>query len=215
MNNWNDRGRFARQREARERFDTSDDPFRQEEIRRVLQQGKTGLLESVARPIMIIVLIVIGSLGWFTFGPAISSGANKHINLGLELAEQGRPHEAIVEFDEAIRRDPKNADAYNHRGNVHRGLSQSETAIRDYGEAIRIDPEFADAYKNRALVHMELGNGEEARKDIELAAVFGMDRGDVESAISDIGNSRKTSFTNQAIPAVSLSLSEKFSCWGF
>ena len=42
-----------RQREARDRFDSSDDPLKQDEIRRVLRQGKPGLLESVAKPVMI------------------------------------------------------------------------------------------------------------------------------------------------------------------
>ncbi len=186
MNNWNDRGRFARQREARNQFDSSDDLLKQEEIRHVLRQGKTGLLESVARPIMIIVLIVIGSLGYFTFGPAISSGVNKHIKIGIEHADQGNWHQAIVEFDEAIARDPQAADAYNHRGNAYRNLSLPERAIQDYNEAIRLDPGFADAYKNRALAYTVLGNHVDAEKDVELALVLGLDPGELELAIEDV-----------------------------
>ena len=45
-----------RQREARDRFDSSDDRLKQDEIRRVLRQGIPGLMESVAKPIMICIL---------------------------------------------------------------------------------------------------------------------------------------------------------------
>ena len=190
MNNWNDRGRFERQREARDQFDSSDDLLKQEEIRHVLRQGKTGQVEALAKPIMVLVLIAIGSLGYFTFGPAISSGTNKHIKLGKELAEQGRLHEALVEFDEAIRRDSQVAHAYNYRGNVNRDLSLPERAIQDYNEAIRLAPVFAEAYKNRALVHTVLGDDEDARKDIELAVVLGLHPSDLESAIARIKNRR-------------------------
>ena len=154
----------------------------------MLRQGKTGLIESIAKPIMIVIFIVIGSLGYFTFGPAISSQSDKHFQIGIELAEQGRPQEATVEFDEAIRRDPQDADAYNLRGNVYRDLSQHERAIQDYNEAIRLDPGFADAYKNRALAYTVLGNHVDAEKDVELALVLGMAPGELESAIEDIRN---------------------------
>ena len=142
MDNWNDRGRLVTQREARDRFDGSDDPMKQEEIRHALRQGKTGLLESVARPIMIIVLIAIGSLGYFTFGPAISSQTNKHVQLGIQLAEQGRPQEAIVEFDEAIRRNPQHADAYKNRALAYTVLGNEVKAEKDVELALElgIDP---------------------------------------------------------------------------
>ena len=187
----NERDRYSyegrRQREARDRFDSNADPLIQEEMRHVLRQGKAGLIEPLARPIMILAFLVIGSLGYFTFGPAISSGVNKHIQFGIELADQGHWKRAIIEFDEAIRRDPEAADDYNHRGNVYRTLSQPERAIQDYNEAIRLDPGFADAYKSRALAYTVLGNDVDAEKDVELALVLGMDPGELELAIEELG----------------------------
>ena len=45
-----------------------------------------------------------------------SSEAQKHYDTGVELAEQGRPEDAIVEYDEAIRLKPQDAEVYTNRG---------------------------------------------------------------------------------------------------
>ena len=68
-----------RQREARDRFDSSDDPLTQDEIRRVLRQGKTGLMEYGAKPIMSCLFIKMAGLEFFTFGPALRSEGNQHV----------------------------------------------------------------------------------------------------------------------------------------
>src|SRR5262249_39673557 len=46
--------------------------------------------------------------------------------------------EAIRDFDEAIRLDPKCAPAFNHRGNAWEEQREFDRAIRDYTEAIRL-----------------------------------------------------------------------------
>ena len=175
------------QREARDRFDSSDDPLRQEEIRRVLRQSKPGLMESVAKPIVICLFIILGALGLFTFGPALRSESKQHVQSGISLAEQGRPAEAIAEFDEAIRLDPKLEKAYYHRGNVYRSLGQYEEAFQSYNEAIRVDHQFAPAYADRAMVHAFLGNEASARRDFEEAAHLGFDPALLDQAMKQAG----------------------------
>ncbi|MFQ6026907.1 MAG: tetratricopeptide repeat protein, partial [Dehalococcoidia bacterium] len=151
----NNRGAYEarRQREARDRFDSSDDALQQEELRRVLRRGKPGLVESLAKPAMICLLILIGSLGFFTFGPALRSESSQHVKSGISLAEQAQLEEAIVEFDEAIRLDPKLAKAYYHRGNAYRSLEQYELAFQSYNDAVRVNSRFAAAYADRAITH--------------------------------------------------------------
>ena len=164
-----------RQREARERFDNIDDPLRQEEIRRILRQGKPGLVESIAKPAMICLFLIMGALGLFTFGPALRSEGNKHIESGISLAEQGRLADARAEFDEAIRLNPKLTKAYYHRGNVYRSLGQYGLASQDYSDAIRTDSEFARAYAGRAIAYASFGDEASARRDFEKAAHLGFD----------------------------------------
>src|SRR5262245_7860083 len=56
---------------------------------------------------------------------------------------------AIADHTEAIRRDPKNANAYYNRGNAHSDKGDTDRAIADYTAAIRLDPTHANAHYNR------------------------------------------------------------------
>ena len=56
---------------------------------------------------------------------------------------------AIVDYNEAIRLDPKFAQAYSSRGLAYYQKGDLDRAIADYGEAIRLDPKYAYAYNNR------------------------------------------------------------------
>jgi lipoprotein NlpI len=56
---------------------------------------------------------------------------------------------AIVDFNEAIRLDPKFAFPYNNRGNAWKAKKDYDKALSDYSQAIRLDPEYALAYRNR------------------------------------------------------------------
>ena len=64
--------------------------------------------------------------------------------------------EAISDYDEAIRLDPKDAIAYNNRGLAKSELGKYLEAISDYDEAIRLDPKDAAARTNREHAQREL-----------------------------------------------------------
>ena len=100
--------------------------------------------------IVLFVVIVIGltlpGLGW---AQAASNAAVEAYNRGTNLLKAGRYREAIPHFDEAIRLNPRHAEAYNNRGNAYKNLGQYQRAIQDYDEAIRLNPRDADAYSNR------------------------------------------------------------------
>jgi tetratricopeptide (TPR) repeat protein len=57
---------------------------------------------------------------------------------------------AIRDYDEAIRLNPKNAAAFNNRGNLYLSKRKYDRAIQDYDEALRLDPNNALHLKNRA-----------------------------------------------------------------
>ena len=95
----------------------------------------------------------------------ILSRAEMHYNAGVKLMDQGKLKEAIAEYDEAIRLNPKYALAYNNRGSAYYELGQYERAIQDFDEAIRLNPEFAGAYYNRGNAYHGLGQYERAIED--------------------------------------------------
>src|SRR5262249_13800188 len=58
------------------------------------------------------------------------------------------------DFNEAIRLDPKNAFAYNIRGNAWRDKGELDRAIADFNEVIKLNPKSADAYLNRGITYL-------------------------------------------------------------
>ena len=102
------------------------------------------------------------------------SEADDHYNSGAALQEQGRPEEAIAEYDEAIRLDPQLAKAYYNRTFAYDDLGQYQRAIEDYDEAIRLDPQLAEAYANRGFAYTNLGQHQRAIQalDEELALAY-------------------------------------------
>ena len=97
------------------------------------------------------------------------SDAQLHFNAGVQLQQQERFEGAISEYDQAIRLDPKLAEAYTYRGNAYNLLNQYQLAIEDLDEAIRLDPQDAFAYSNRGAAYGRLNQHQLAIEDYNEA----------------------------------------------
>jgi tetratricopeptide (TPR) repeat protein len=64
----------------------------------------------------------------------------------------------IQACDDAIQRNPADADAYFKRGRVHARQRQYARAIEDFGQAIRLNPADAEAWNNRCWVRAVVGD---------------------------------------------------------
>ena len=75
---------------------------------------------------------------------AINSGAGRpsinYNNRGDAYRKKGDMDRAIADLTEAIRLDPKYANAYDNRGLAYRDKGDMDRAIADLTEAIRLDP---------------------------------------------------------------------------
>ncbi|MYB64008.1 tetratricopeptide repeat protein [Candidatus Poribacteria bacterium] len=78
-----------------------------------------------------------------------------------------RFRKAIVDYDKALKLNPKLTEAYEDRGVVKDELSDFEGSISDYDSAIRLNPEKASLYNNRGLAKSELGDVEGAIADYD------------------------------------------------
>jgi Flp pilus assembly protein TadD len=78
------------------------------------------------------------------------------------------PSEAI-DFNEAIRLNPNDAEAYQCRGTLRYQQGDIEGAIADFNEAIRLAPNYAEAYSNRGAVRLLNGDIEGATADYNEA----------------------------------------------
>ncbi len=76
---------------------------------------------------------------------------------------------ALADFEEAIRRDPKQARFYSDRGAARSYKRQEDQAIADFNEAIRLDPQYAAAYVRRAFSWRKKGQYDKALADCNEA----------------------------------------------
>ena len=80
---------------------------------------------------------------------------------------------AVSDFNEAIRFDPKLADAYINRGNAWMDKGQFDKAISDYTKAIKINPRDAHNYNNRGIAYFSKREYEKAWNDVHKAESMG------------------------------------------
>lgn len=88
---------------------------------------------------------------------------------GNAYAGKGDWDHALRDYDEAIKVEPKNADAWVNRGNTYVHKDQRDKSTLDYNEAIRLNPNLAEAYGNRALDYLAAGNTDKALADLNEA----------------------------------------------
>ena len=93
-------------------------------------------------------------------------------NRGLVYRDKGDNDNALKDYTEAIKLDPKNANAYHTRGLVYGVKGDYDNALKDFNEAIKLDPKYAFAYHTRGLVYAEMGNQEKAIADFQTALLY-------------------------------------------
>ena len=104
-------------------------------------------------------LLCVGVLGC---GAVTESKAVTEFNKGFAFAEKEDWGNATACFTEAIRLDPKDAEAYDSRGVAYNGKGQYDLAIADFDEAIRLKPDFADVHYNLGIALKHQGLLDEA-----------------------------------------------------
>lgn len=80
-----------------------------------------------------------------------------HNNLGLVLAAQGKPDEAMGHYIEALRIDPNFVIVHNNLGVVLLEQGRQEEAAMHFTKALRIDPSCAGAHNNLARMFEKQG----------------------------------------------------------
>ncbi len=92
-----------------------------------------------------------------------------YFNLGVTLAERGAFHEAIQEYEKAIRLDPGRDDAHSSLAYALLKTGRVAEAIREYELSLRLDPRDAEAHNNLGNILARQGRVEEATQHLTEA----------------------------------------------
>ncbi len=116
----------------------------------------------------VIILIGIGIVAYFYVNRDDTPG-DYHVKSGNHRLEDGNFNEAIDEFKEAIKVNPKHPNAYLGLGIAYLKLNKLDMALKNIDKAIDIDSEFAGAYANRGIVNDYMGEYKLAVADYKKA----------------------------------------------
>jgi tetratricopeptide (TPR) repeat protein len=92
-----------------------------------------------------------------------------HYNLGLLLSLTNRLGEAVIEYEQALARDPMHADARLNLGTALARQGRMDLAARELTRLVDQDPDNAPARTNLGVVLIQQGKVEQARVQLEAA----------------------------------------------
>jgi tetratricopeptide (TPR) repeat protein len=93
-------------------------------------------------------------------------------NRGIARWRLSNPHEAIDDFNAALKLSPEESMIYNNRGNVLIELRHYEEAVKDFTQAIALAPGYGQAYNNRGNARFLLGDSAGAIADYTKAVTL-------------------------------------------
>lgn len=79
--------------------------------------------------------------------------AEEHREAGNKIFKEGDYPGAIKEYDEGLKRDPKNVKIYSNRAAAYIKLMEFPTALKDINKGLEIDSEFIKLWVRKGSIH--------------------------------------------------------------
>ena len=112
--------------------------------------------------------------------PALGAGSAKQLvqkdsdpsitvyNQGVELMLAKKFPEAQAKFEQAVKENPRFAEAHNNLGYTLRkqGTANYQKSLEHYDRAIALKPRLAEAYMYRGVLYIEMGRKSDAEADL-------------------------------------------------
>ena len=95
-----------------------------------------------------------------------------HLNLGVDLAAQGRYQAALGELYTSIEQNPDQPHARNSLGGVLYNLGRKDEAIEQFSQAIRLAPQDAEPHCNLGNALVDSGKIDDAIQRTQYGAAF-------------------------------------------
>jgi type IV pilus biogenesis/stability protein PilW len=100
---------------------------------------------------------------------AAEGDATRYLRLAYVQFQRGQTSQALDSAHEAVKRDPKSAEAHYFLGVIHTGLSEFPQAMTELKEALALDPHYTDAHNNLGVVYVELKDYDKAMKEFQAS----------------------------------------------
>jgi tetratricopeptide (TPR) repeat protein len=101
--------------------------------------------------------------------------------LGVILFQRGDPAAAVEQIDRALKGNPNDVVALNHRGNALHALQRYDEALASYDRALALRPDYTDALCNRGAALHELKRYDEALAASDRIVELQPDRAEAHS----------------------------------
>jgi len=115
-----------------------------------------------------------------------------YVNLGKELARQGKADQAMALYRRAVRLRPDFPEAHFNMGNLAAGQGDHTEAIKSYRLALRARRHYVEAHYNLGISHAEQRDMEAAaasfRQALELRPAFAQARDALATALMQQGD---------------------------
>ncbi|MBF0311365.1 MAG: tetratricopeptide repeat protein, partial [Magnetococcales bacterium] len=98
---------------------------------------------------------------------------------------------AVAAYDQALQRDPRNAQALNNRGNALKQLGRHTEAESDYRRAMAVSPRYAEPYRNLADLLRERQLFAEALNHAQQALRLNPDYADAQLVLAAVYRDQK------------------------
>jgi type IV pilus assembly protein PilF len=95
--------------------------------------------------------------------------ATRYLRLAYVQFERGQTSQALDSAHEAVKRDPKSAEAHYFLGVIHTGLSEYPKAVTELKEALALDPHYTDAHNNLGVAYVEMKDYDKAMKEFQAS----------------------------------------------
>jgi tetratricopeptide (TPR) repeat protein len=129
--------------------------------------GVNGCIGLVA----VIALAALPAVGAGSAKQAVRKDSDPSITLynqGVELMLAKRFPEAQAKFEQAIKKNPRFAEAHNNLGYTLRkqGPAHFQKSLEQYNTAIELKPKLAEAYMYRGVLYTEMNRKNDAQADL-------------------------------------------------
>lgn len=112
---------------------------------------------------------IITSIIVFCFSGVIRADekVDRLIQQGRQAFQSQQFDKALTHFNQAIKADPKNVNAWWYQAQVHESLEKHAEAVNDYTKVLELDPTLHQALNERGSVYFQLGKINESVKDFD------------------------------------------------